>query len=256
MLIIKKNLGNLRVNINDIENRRTPMIRCSIKLIVSISFLLIVCSFSGCLNSEQKQSKEYFIKVGGRGITVSDFNRAFEIAKVAYSYQSVRQPGTLREARLRFVQQMIEEMLVLERAKELGIEITKMEVEQVVENIKGDYPDTVFQQMLLEYAVPYHTWKKRLETRLLMEKVIAEELGDQIEITPDDMAKYGEECSKDDGITSEVEEGSKETDEIIIKNLRRKKMEKAYSSWIKKLKKIYSVEINEELWGNIDGFEK
>jgi erythromycin esterase-like protein len=89
-----------------------------------------------------------------------------------------------------------------------------------------------------------------------MEKVIAEELGDQIEITPDDMAKYGEECSKDDGITSKVEEGSKETDEIIIKNLRRKKMEKAYSSWIKKLKKIYSVEINEELWGNIDGFEK
>ena len=256
MLIIKKNLGNLRVNINDTENRRIPMMRCSIKLIVPISFLLIVCSFSGCSNSEQKRSEEYFIKVGGRGITVSDFNTAFEIAKTAYSYNSVRQPGTLREARLRLIGQMIEEMLVLERAKELGIEIAKMEVEQAAENIKGDYPDTVFQQMLLEYAVPYHTWEKRLETRLLMEKVIAEELGGQVEITPDDMAKYGKERSKDDGITSEVEEESKDTDEIIIKNLRRKKMEKAYSSWIKKLKKIYSVEINEELWGNIDGFEK
>jgi len=256
VLIIKKNLGNLRVNINDTENRRIPMMRCSIKLIVPISFLLIVCSFSGCSNSEQKRSEEYFIKVGGRGITVSDFNTAFEIAKTAYSYNSVRQPGTLREARLRLIGQMIEEMLVLERAKELGIEIAKMEVEQAAENIKGDYPDTVFQQMLLEYAVPYHTWEKRLETRLLMEKVIAEELGGQVEITPDDMAKYGKERSKDDGITSEVEEESKDTDEIIIKNLRRKKMEKAYSSWIKKLKKIYSVEINEELWGNIDGFEK
>ena len=256
MLIIKKKIGNLRVNINDIENRRIPMIRCSIKLIVPISFLLIVFSFSGCSNSEQKQSEEYFITVGGRGIAVSDFNTAFEIAKTAYSYPSVRQPGTLREARLRFIQQMIEEMLVLERAKELGIEITRMEVEQAAENIKGDYPDTVFQQMLLEYAVPYPTWEKRLETRLLMEKVIAEELGDQIEITPDDMAKYDEERSKEHGITFEVEAGSKGTDEIIIKNLRRKKMEKAYSSWINKLKKIYPVEINKELWGKIDGLVK
>jgi len=256
VLIIKKILGNLRVNISDTENCRIPIIKCSIKLIVPISFLLIVCSFSGCSNSEQKRSEEYFIKVGGRGITASDFNTAFEIAKTAYSYNSVRQPGTLREARLRLIQQMIEEMLVLERAKELGIEITKMEVEQAAENIKGDYPDTVFQQMLLEYAVPYHTWEKRLETRMLMEKVIAEALGDQIEITPDDLAKYDEERSKDDGLTSEVEEGSKDTDEIALKNLRRKKMEKAYSSWIKELKKIYPVEINKELWGKIDGLGK
>ena len=70
------------------------------------------------------------------------------------------------------------------------------------------------------------------------------------------MAKYGKERSKDDGITSEVEEESKDTDEIIIKNLRRKKMEKAYPSWINKLKKKYPVEINKELWGKIDGLEK
>ena len=246
----------MRVNINDNKNRRIPMIRCSIKLIVPISFLLIVCSFSGCSNSEQKRSEEYFIKVGGRGITVSDFNTAFEIAKTAYSYNTVRQAVTLREARLRLVGEMVEEMIVLERAEELGIEITKMEVEQAAENIKVDYPDTVFQQMLLEYAVPYHTWEKRLETRLLMEKVIAEDLGNQIEITPDDMAKYSKERSKDDSITSEIEEGSKETDEIIIKNLRRKKMEKAYSSWMEKLIKIYPVEINKELWGKIDGVVK
>jgi hypothetical protein len=253
VLIIKKNFSNLQTNIDAVENRIIPMIRCSIKLIVPISFLLIVCSFSGCSNSGQKQGEEYFIQVGGRGMTVSDFNTAFEIAKTAYSYPSLRQPGTLKEARLRFVQQMIEEMLVLERAKELGIEIKRTEVEQVAENIKKDYPDTVFQQMLIEYAVPYPTWEKRLENRLLMEKVIAQELGDQIEITPDDMAKYDEERSKNLGTAAETEVASKENDEIIIKNLRREKMEEAYSSWIDKLKKMYPVEINKELWGKIDG---
>ena len=148
MLIIKKNFSNLRVRINGAENRRISMARWSIKLIVPISFLLIVFSFLGCSNSGQKQGEKYFIKVGGREITVSDFNTAFEIAKTAYSYPSVRQPETLSKARLRFAQEMIEEMLVLERAKDLGIEIGRVEIEQAAENIKADFPDTEFEQML------------------------------------------------------------------------------------------------------------
>ena len=229
------------------------MARWSIKLIVPISFLLIVFSFLGCSNSGQKQGEKYFIKVGGREITVSDFNTAFEIAKTAYSYPSVRQPETLSEARLRFVKEMIEEMLVLERAKDLGIEIGRVEIERAAENIKADFPDTEFEKMLLEYAIPYHIWEKRLETRLLMEKVIVEELGNQIEITPDDIAKYDEERSKGLGTVDGMEGASKETGDIIMENLRRRKIEKAYPSWIDKLRKIYPVEINKELWGKIDG---
>jgi hypothetical protein len=139
---------------------------------------------------------------------------------------------------------MTEEMILLERAEELGITITDSEIEKAFEDIKGDYPDNVFQNMLLEYAVPYHSWRKGLKTRLLMEKVVTKELGDQVEITPDDISRYYEEHFKDDNITSDVKAVSKDINNIIIKILRREKMEKAYAPWIKKLKKKYTVEIN------------
>jgi len=115
-----------------------------------------------------------------------------------------------------------------------------------LKDIKRDYPDNVFQEILLEYAIPYQSWREGLKTRLLMEKVIAQELGDKIEITHDDISKYYEEHFEADDTPPDVNEVSKDTNNIIIKILRKEKIEKAYTSWIKKLKKKYAVEINKK----------
>ena len=165
----------------------------------------------------------------------------------------MQQPAALREAQLRFVKQMTEKMILLERAKDIGIKITDAEVKKAIEDIKQDYPENVFDQILLEYAVPYQSWEKGLETRLLMEKVIAKELGDQIVVTPDDVSKYYEAHHKNDNLTPDMKEVSKDINETIIKNLRRKKIEEAYKPWIKKLQKEYIIEINKTQWKKIIG---
>jgi len=222
------------------------MIRYSIKFISCICFLWVGYTLVGCSDLEHKQKDEYFIKVGKRIITVADFNKAFEIAKNAYPHNSIQQPDVIREVRLRLVQQMTEEMILLQRAEELGVTVKDSEVEKALEELKQDYPDNVFQEILLEYAVPYKSWKEGLKTRLLMEKVIAKELGDKIEITHDDISTYYEEHFKDDD-TSPDEIGMSEDINNNIKNiLRKEKMEKAYASWIEKLKNNYAVEINKK----------
>ncbi|MBU1161064.1 MAG: SurA N-terminal domain-containing protein [Proteobacteria bacterium] len=201
---------------------------------------------AGCSDIERKQKDEYFIKVGDRTITVADFNEAFEIAKNAYPKNRIQRPDVTREARLRLIQQMTEEMILLERAEELDITITDSQAEKALTDIKRDYPDNVFQEILLEYAIPYQSWREGLKTRLLMEKVITQELGDKIEITHDDISKYYEEHFKDDNTSPDVKAVSKDTNNIIIKILRKEKMEKAYASWIKKLKNKYAIEINKK----------
>ena len=222
------------------------MIRYSIKFVSLICFLWVGYTLVGCSDSEHKQKDEYFIKVGNRTITVADFNKAFEIAKHAYPHNSIQQPDVIREVRLRLVQQMTEEMILLQRAEELGVTIQDSEVEKTLEELKQDYPDNVFQEILLEYAIPYKSWREGLKTRLLMEKVIAKELGDKIEITQDDISKYYEEHFKDDD-TSPDETGVSEDINNNIKNiLRKEKMEKAYASWIKQLENNYAVEINKK----------
>jgi hypothetical protein len=234
------------------------MIRYSIKFLPLICLLWVGCTLTGCSDVEHKQKDEYFIKVGGRTLTVADFNKAFEIAKNAYSQDKIQRPDVAREARLRLIQQMTEEMILLQRAEELGITITDSQVEKAIRDIKKDYPDNVFQEILLEYAVPYQSWRERLKTRLLMEKVITQELGDKIEITHDDISRYYEEHFKDEimspdekhlkdkNTSSDVKAVSKDINNIIIKILRKEKMEKAYAAWIKNLKNKYAVEINKK----------
>ena len=204
------------------------------------------CTLVGCSDVEHKQKDEYFIKLGDRTITVADFNNAFEIAKNAYPQNRIQQPDVVREARLRLIQQMTEEIILLERAEELGITVTDSQVEKAITDIKSDYPDNIFQEILVEYAVPYRSWKEGLKTRLLMEKVITQELGDKIEITHDDISKYYEEHFKDDNTSPDVKTVSKDVNSIIIKILRKEKMEQAYTSWIKNLKNKYAVEINKK----------
>jgi SurA-like N-terminal domain len=229
------------------------MIKYFNMFMVLIGFLSIIYTLAGCADSESKDGDEYFIRVGDSVITVLDFNRAFEIAKASYSHNAIQQPESLRESQLRFVKQMAEEMILLERAKDIGIKITDAEVKKAIEDIKQDYSENVFDQILLEYAVPYQSWEKGLETRLLMEKVVAKELGDQIVVTPDDVSKYYEAHHKNDNLTPDMKEVSKDLNETIIKILRRKRVEEAYKPWIKKLQKEYVIEINKTQWKKIMG---
>jgi parvulin-like peptidyl-prolyl isomerase len=213
----------------------------------------------GCSDFEHKQKDEYFIKVGSRTITVADFNKAFEIAKNAYSKNRIQQPDIALEARLLLIQQMTEEMILLQRAEELGITVADSQVEKALRDIKKDYPDNVFQDILIEYAIPYQFFTEGLKTRLTIEKVITQELGNKIEVTNDDILKYHDEHFKDDDMapdkehikdnstSPDVKTESKEiNNKIIIKILRKEKLEKAYAPWIKQLKNKYTVEINKE----------
>ena len=223
-------------------------------VITLLGFLLIVSTLAGCGDSKSRDDDEFFIRVGDSVITVSDFNRAFEIAKASYSHSAMRQAENAREAKLRFVKQMTEEMLLLEKAKDMGIKITEAEIKKAVEDIKQSYPENEFDQVLLEYAVPYPSWEKRLEARLLMEKVIAKELGNRIVVTPDDISKYYKTHHKDDNLTADMKKGSEDVnEEAVINYLRRKKIEEAYTPWIKKLQKEYIIEINEIQWEKIIG---
>ncbi len=222
------------------------MIRCSIKFIFLICFLWVGCILVGCSDVEHKQKDEYFIKLGDRIITVAEFNKAFEIAKNAYPHNRIQQPDVINEARLRLIQQMSEEIILLEKAEELGITMTDSQVEKTLKDIKKDYPENVFQETLLEYAIPYQSWREGLKTRLLLEKVITRELSDKIEITHDDISKYYEEHFKDDNTSPDAKAESKDINNIIITILRKEKMEKAYESWLKKLKNKYEVKINKK----------
>ena len=205
----------------------------------------------GCSGHDTGNGDEYLIRIGERVVTVADFNRAFEIAKTAYTHNSLQNPEDTKEAQLRLMNQMTEELVLLQRAGELGIGVSDEELEKAVEKIKADFPDDAFEQTLLEYAVSYKSWKSGLKTRLLMEKLVQQELKDETVIQPDEVAKFYEENYNNDATQSGDTRNPAAVEEIIVKQLRRVKIENAYRNWIENLRKRYTIDINKDQWNKI-----
>jgi hypothetical protein len=218
-----------------------------------IGLSLLVYAFLGCMNSESNPDAEQLIRVGTRALTVLDFNQAFEIAKTAYPHNLRNEPDDYRNAQFRLLNELTIEMIILERAAELGITISDEEVEKAVAEVKKDYPDDTFEKTLLEFAVSFEAWQDRLRNRLLIEKVIDQELKDQILITPEDIAQYYESNFKSKLADMNAEMNKEDINEMIIEQLRREKMEQAYQKWINKLKQKYPIEINTIQWEKITG---
>ena len=208
---------------------------------------------SACEQKEPDLRKEVLIRVGDRVMTVLDFKNAFEITKIAYGNDINEQPEDLRKAQIRLLNQLTVEMILLEKAEELKISITEAELDQAVSAIKGDYPEGEFEKTLLEFAVSYDSWKDRLRNRLILEKVIEEELKNRITITPEDIADYYHKNYQGRQEEAETGQSSEDINEAIVKQLRRQKAEETYNSWIEALKEQYEIEINRVQWEKLSG---
>lgn len=226
---------------------RFPGLLCWIGLIFLLLFL------SACGQQEADLGKEVLIRVGDRVMTVVDFKNAFEVAKIAYEDNIKEQPEELKKAQIRLLNQLTVEMILLERAEELKIGISEAELEKAISAIKEDYPEGEFEKTLLEYAVSYESWKERLQNRLILDKVIEEELNNRITITPEDISDYYEKNYRGREEETGSEQKTEDINEAIVKQLRRQKAEESYNSWIEELKGQYAIEINEDQWEKITG---
>ena len=218
-----------------------------------IGSIVLFFFLSACEQKEPDLRNEVLIRVGDRVMTVLDFNNAFEITKIAYENDINEQPEDLRKAQIRLLNQLTVEMILLEKAETLKINITEAELDQAVSEIKGDYPEGEFEKTLLEFAVSYDSWKDRLRNRLILEKVIEEELKNRITITPEDITDYYQKNYQGRQEEAGTGQSSEDINEAIVKQLRRQKAEETYSSWIEALKEQYEIEINRVQWEKISG---
>jgi hypothetical protein len=227
------------------------------KLLSSITgFLgavLLAVVLGGCMSSEPNSDNEPLIRIRDRILTVLDFNKAFEINQADYPHNFQNETEEFRNARLRLLNQLVVEMIILARADELGLSITGEEIQNVVAEIKGDYPEDTFEKALLESAISYEAWEARLKNRLLMQKVVDNELKNRIVITPEDIAGYYEKNYESADPAAQFANPDKDINENIIRHLRQQKAEQAYKIWIKELKRQYTIEINTAQWEKISG---
>jgi len=216
---------------------------------ILLSLLVIAPAvIAGCTDPKKGSGNEYLIRVGDRSFTILEFNEAFEIVKTNYQHNALLETEVLKEARLNFLREKTEQMILLERAEELGIEIGEEELNKVLEEIKKDYPDGVFEKMLVERAISYRLWVNGLRERLVMEKVIALDLKPKGKVTVKDIADYYEMNYSGGDLKKDLEKEAEKANELVMDELKRRKTEAAYTNWIKELQSKYLIEINQAGW--------
>ena len=82
---------------------------------------------------------------------------------------------------------LIEERLMLQRARELLLTIGADELDARIAEIKKDYTDESFNALFGSRGISYAAWKEALRKRMLFEKVITLDVNRKIQVTDDEV---------------------------------------------------------------------
>jgi len=156
---------------------------------VALVFLVFLLA-SACSNTDEPGLEgQPVIQVEDLVLTLGEFNEFFEPFRMNQG-QGQGDGQALREARLRFLLQLLEEMIILRRAEELDVQVSAQELEEAVRGIEGAYGGAGFKDMFMKQAISLETWKKRLKAQLIVKKVVHKELTKNITITPEEIGAF------------------------------------------------------------------
>ncbi|MBI9088213.1 MAG: hypothetical protein JEZ12_03260 [Desulfobacterium sp.] len=207
------------------------------RLAVSV-FVFLCWLLPGCQEGSAPSGKieDYLLKAGGLVISDAEFSEELELKRVAYAYGVQNDPDAYNTLVIDLVSQLSEELVLRCAARGKGIVVSAQELQAAEDGFRADYPDDSFEAMLLENAISHGFWKRRLGIRLLMDRLIQQDLRDRIEITSREILAY---------YTRNKDEFESMKDEAaLVASLRMEKAEAEYPDWIKTLEGTYPVSIN------------
>ncbi len=129
-------------------------------------FLLLLClSLSGCQNESAP-----LIKIGERTISLSAFRQEIKPLQT----ELVLLPSEQQKLLLRQVlSQLIDQELLLAEAQSRGILISEQEMQQALDDLRGNYSAAEYLQILRNSGQDPEHWMQQLRIRLLSAKVAA-----------------------------------------------------------------------------------
>lgn len=216
-----------------------------------ISLAMGVLVAAGCGPSGSERPDDYLVRVGNRKVTVREFLQAFELAKTAHPGSVDQSSSALQDARRQLLNEITTELIIFNRAEEVGVSVSEAELDAAIAAVKADYPPGAFEQTLSESAVPFEAWKQRMRSRLLMEKLVQVDLGQRIVISSEEVADYYDQHYRGKAEAADSDEKFQRLKETIVADLRRKKLEDAFEDWINGLKEKYRVDVNSQQWAEL-----
>lgn len=129
-------------------------------------------------------------KVNGEIVTLSDFTARQVQAAQAARVTADRIEQFLRQNNARILQDAIDEVLLLQRAKELGFRMPPEYIADVIENIKKENniaSEEAFQEQLAREGMTVDDLKRSVERSIMTRQVLSREVESKIQVSEADV---------------------------------------------------------------------
>ena len=142
--------------------------------------LLLAVGIYYFATSSRSMDPETIATVNGMQIKLQDFQERLSTIKMNYPPD---QKIDLKKIKASILRKMIIESLILQEAENKKISISDDELKRYIKNIKQNYTEADFNQMLSNQFKTYEDWETDVRKKLLIEKTISKEVTEQINVT-------------------------------------------------------------------------
>lgn len=158
-----------------------------IYILSAVLVVLIIVAFAGYF---KLKSFDILARYKGGKIERSEFITNLKIEADRYDPLIWKKPTESMRVKESILNRLIEEHLLLAKAKELGIDVTTEEMESEIKSFKSGYDDATFNKMLELKGLKYNDWIETKKRKLLIQKLVKLNVIDKMKIGPEDIKKY------------------------------------------------------------------
>ena len=145
-------------------------------------FVALVAAWPACEFFEPPVEK-VVLTVGSREITPKELK--------AQSKRMAFEPdGTSKELFDSFIERVVDHYLILEYGQQQGLSVSDEELESAVREIKRDYSENDFRELLLKGYIDYHEWKESLREQLLIRKITSKASAASPQVSIEEIKAY------------------------------------------------------------------
>lgn len=130
-----------------------------------------------------RPAERVVLSVGSRKVTPEEL-------KAQRKRMALELDGTSKERLDSFVERVVDYYLILEYGKQQGLSVSDEELESAVREIKKDYSEKDFQELLLKGYIEYGEWKEGLREQLLIKKITAKASAAGTRISVEEIKTY------------------------------------------------------------------
>jgi parvulin-like peptidyl-prolyl isomerase len=184
---------------------------------------LCLAAGGGC-SSFKTPSEDAIATVNGTEIKVKDFTVKLRNALTLAGAPAALPESNLEAIKREALDELIEEKLMLIRAEKLRLKVTDEELKKRVEEIKKDYPGENFAQVFGGEKVDYKIWSEELRKRLLLEKLVDQEVNSKITVTDEEaqeayQANRGRYYAEDSVHVAQIVVPTKEKADAVLRRI-------------------------------------